>query len=225
MEHKELMIEFKRCAGCACAAVTRNPATARLLGLCPLLAVSDTVFKAVALGLLFALVVIACGTLASLFRYCVSWRLKPMYHALIASFVTALVIAGFSIVDYAAIAALGIYPALLASNCFVLSFMQEIAERKSGLMTLKRAASDTVSVLVFLIAFAAIRELAAYGVLFTGIQADAVATGPLAIAASAPGALLTFALVLAAINAWRSEARGLRTDTPALPNNAVARQA
>jgi H+/Na+-translocating ferredoxin:NAD+ oxidoreductase subunit E len=201
--------QWRRCADCVCAVATKNPATARLIGLCPLLAVSNTTLKAIALGIILGVVVIICGGITSVLRYCVSWRLKPMYHALVASFTTAGVVAYASVGHYEVIAAMGIYPALIASNCLVFSFMQEVAERESLVPAVIRGAREMVIVVMFLGLFGVIRELGAYGTMFTdsGLLKSALPlsiarpTGPLPLLATAPGALLTLAFVLAGVNA------------------------
>jgi H+/Na+-translocating ferredoxin:NAD+ oxidoreductase subunit E len=203
------MEQWRRCADCVCSVVTRNPATARLLGLCPLLAVSNTALKAIALGIILGVVVIICAAVTSALRYCVSWRLKPMYHALIASFATAGVVAYASVGHYEVVTAMGIYPALIASNCLVLSFMQEVAERNSLAPAVIRGVREIVFVVAFLGLFGAVRELGAYGAMFTDLGlvksvlplGTAPPAGPLPLLATAPGALLALAFVLAGVNA------------------------
>ena len=190
---------MNRCAACTLGIVTRNPVTLRLLGLCPLLAVSGTCAHAFTLSVLFATVVLACGVLSAAFRHLVSWRFKPMYHGLLAAFTTSIVIALASIVDFGAVAALGIYPALIAGNCFVLSVIQERGERQAVAPALKGTARDVAIIATFLTVFGAVRELAAYGRVFAA--PDSVPTGPLPLLAGAPGALLLLALVLAGANA------------------------
>lgn len=200
---------WARCADCVCNFVTKNPVTLRLLGLCPLLAVSNTIVKAATLSILLVTVVILSASVTSLLRYCVSWRLKPVHHALIASFTTATVIAMAGIRHYELVAALGIYPALIASNCLVLSFMQEFAERNALAPTVSKVLRDAVYIVVFFGLFGALREFGAYGSLFTDLQlihggyslGPATSAGPIPVMASAPGALLTLALILAAANA------------------------
>jgi len=199
------MADLRHCAKCTCTGIAHNPVTVRMLGLCPLLAVSNTTSKALVLGLLFAAVVLVAAAVVALLRHTVSWRLKPMYYALVGSFVTTAVISEAAILDYAAVAALGIYPALIASNCFILSFMQEIAERNALTVTLRRGLRDVASIVIFLVLFAALRELIAHGTLSIFVSADMVPAGPLPLIASAPGALLTLALVLAAANALSVE--------------------
>ncbi len=203
------MQEWARCADCVCNIVTKNPVTLRLLGLCPLLAVSNTTVKAAALSILLVTVVILSASVTSVLRHCVSWRLKPIHHALIASFTTAAVIAITGIRHYELVAALGIYPALIASNCLVLSFMQEFAERNALAPTVSKVLRDAAYIVVFFGLFGALREFGAYGSLFTDLQlvhgdyplGSVTRAGPIPIMASAPGALLALALILAGANA------------------------
>jgi len=203
------MDRWQRCGDCVCAVVQRNPATAKLIGLCPMLAVSNTMLKAVALGVLLGAVAIICAFVVSLLRHCVSWRLKPVYHALIASFTTAGVVAGASIEYDALIATLGLYPALIASNCLVLSIIQEVAERNPLKRTIAQGLHDAFFVIAFLGLFGAVRELGAYGsitvdglLVNTANSLDAVLpNGPIPLLATAPGALLVLALILAGVNA------------------------
>lgn len=208
-------MNVKRCAECACVAVTRNPVTVRMLGLCPLLAVTQTCGQSITCGVLFGVIVVTSGLVAALLRDTVSWRLRPMYHGLLAASTTACVIASAQLLNYAAVAALGIYPALIAGNCFVLSHIQETAERRSLRESVVSGCRDVTAIVVFLAAFGALREWLAYGHVF-GNAASAL-DGPLPIFASAPGALLLLALVLAGTNLAERE----RNTTTALPVDAL----
>lgn len=203
------MSRLRQCTGCICTGVLNNPVTARLLGLCPLLAVSNTVVKGLALSLLLGMVVLLSAIITSIFRNFVSWRLKPMHHALIAAFATAVVISIASIQCFELVAALGIYPALIASNCLVLSVMQELADRNTLARTTPQVTRDVVYVIIFFGLFGVLREFAAYGSTFTDLQLvygvyplESVAlVGPMPLMATAPGAVLTLALCLAGVNA------------------------
>jgi len=190
--------------------VNRNPVTVRLLGLCPLVAVSQTCANSFALGLLFGAVVIVSGVVAAFLRHSVSWRLQPLYHTLLAAVVTAAIIATARIINHDAVAALGVYPALIAGNCFLLSFVQETAERRACGATFALAIRDVSVIIVFLTGFGALREFATYGRVLAPV--GSVADGLLPIFASPPGALLLLALVLAATNAG-SGRRGVPSAT------------
>jgi len=169
-----------------------------MLGLCPLLAVSQTCAQSLTCGLLFAVIVGACGAVAAGLRHFVSWRLRPLYHALLAASVTATVVAFAQLVAYDTVAALGIYPALIAGNCFVLSHIQETAERQHLPAAMARGMRDVGAIVGFLVVFGAVREALAYGHVFGSATAEL--DGVLPIFASPPGALLLLALAAAAAN-------------------------
>ncbi len=208
---REDQLDVKHCAGCVCSAIVCNRAVVRMLGLCPLLAVSQTCVQSLTCGVLFALIVGVCGAVASALRHFVSWRLRPLYHALLAASVTASVVALAQLVAYDAIAALGIYPALIAGNCFVLSHIQERAERQPLATTVALGARDVGAIVGFLVVFGAAREALAYGRVFGAATAEL--DGVLPIFASAPGALLLLALVAAAANRLASrQADSSRTE-------------
>lgn len=210
-------MDVKRCAGCVCSAVACNRAVVRMLGLCPLLAVSQTCAQSLTCGVLFALIVVGCGAVACALRHFVSWRLRPLYHALLAASVTAGIVALGQLVAFDAVAALGIYPALIAGNCFVLSHIQETAERQPLPAAMWRGSRDVGAIVGFLVVFGAAREWLAYGRLFGA--ATAQLDGVLPIFASAPGALLLLALAAAASNRLVSRhAQGARTGVRSSPD-------
>lgn len=205
-----MKFDLKRCGDCVCLVVTRNPVATRMIGVCPLLAVSNTTIKAGAIAALFGAAILTSAALASVLRNSVIWRLHPLYHTLVAAFSTAIVIALTSVANFELISALGIYPVLIAGNCLLLSTIQEVAERSGFSSTITKTTLDIGVVIVFFILFGAVREFAAYGALFTDIEllsnyssARITGQGLLPIFGSAPGALLLFGLVLAAVNAFR----------------------
>lgn len=195
---QESPLDVKRCAGCVCSAVACNRAVVRMLGLCPLLAVSQTSAQSLTCGVIFAFVVLGCGVVASGLRHFVSWRLRPLYHTLLAASVTSGVVALAQLVAYDAVAALGIYPALIAGNCYVLSHIQETAERQPLRASLVGGSRDVGAIVVFLVVFGALREWLAYGQVFGAAGAEL--DGVLPIFATPPGALLLLSLAVAGAN-------------------------
>jgi electron transport complex protein RnfE len=205
-----MKFDLKRCGECACLIVTRNPVATRMIGLCPLLAVSSTAVQGGAIAVLFGTVMLISATLTSILRNSVIWRLQPLYHALVAAFSTAIAVALMSVVNIELIEALGIYPLLIAGNCLLLSTIQEVAERSGLTSTLIKTSREIGAVIIFFTLFGAVREFAVYGALLTdsGLlfqsgTASVARQGLLPILGSPPGAILLFALVLAAVNAFR----------------------
>ena len=200
---------WRRCTGCVCYGIANNPAISKILGVCPLIAVSDTVLKALTLSVLLGVVMLLSSGITSVFRTCVNWRLKPMHHAVVAAFSTAVVVSAASIQHFELIAALGIYPSLIASNCLVLSVMREIAERNNLLCTVAHTVRDAAYIGAWFCLFGLLREYAAYGAVFTDLpllvgvyfNEATISAGFIPLLKSGPGALLALALCLAATNA------------------------
>lgn len=220
------MKALKRCSDCACALVTSNPTTSRILGLCPLLAVTNTFSKSLTIGVMFSAIALLCGVFVGCSRALVSWRLKPMYYVLVAVFATSLIIAFAEVMAYSSVAVLGVYPALIASNCYILSFMQEVAERQPIPASLRRGLSDVALIIGFLAIFGAVRELLAFGSITLFVSnSNLVANGPLPFIAGGPGALLLLAVTLAGANtlARRDSSKHGRTEPLSAPTPATGR--
>ena len=97
-----------------------NSALVQLLGLCPLLAVSNSVTNALGLGLATMLVLIATNTTISLFRKVIPNDIRiPIYVMIIATVVTAvqLLMNAFA---YSVYQSLGIFIPLIVTNCIVI---------------------------------------------------------------------------------------------------------
>ena len=213
-------LNARTCGQCACLIITRNPVAIRMIGLCPLLAVSTTTIKGGAIALVFGAVMLTGVLVTSVLRNNVIWRLQPLYHTLVAAFSTTIMIAVVGIVNFELVAALGIYPLLIAANCLLLSTIQQGAERSDLVPILTKTVGEIGAVFVFFILFGALRELGVYGVLLTdiGLVTDVATSvnrrGFLPILGSAPGAILLFGLILAAFNGWRRPERLADSDMP-----------
>ena len=66
------------CGRCAAICYERNPLVARMLGLCPLLAITDTALDGVVFGGFFVTVLCASALLVPSSRYLVTPRLRPL---------------------------------------------------------------------------------------------------------------------------------------------------
>lgn len=204
-----------------------NPGLVQLLGLCPLLAVTTSAVHGLGLGLATLLVMTATNTLVSLLRRSLSREIRiAVYVLIIASLVTCVEMifeAFFPVLDRA----LGIFIALIVTNCAIVARAEAVASRSP----LPIAAADGLAMgLGFgwvLLAVGGIRELLGRGTLFadwyllTGgtpaaadqaTQAAQAASGSgFLLAILPPGAFLTLALLVAGKNALdgrRSEPAG-----------------
>ena len=189
-----------------------NPALVKLLGLCPLLAVSNTTINAFALGIATTLTLIVTNLSVSLLRENIPQAIRlPIYVLIIATSVTCieLVIQAWlpALHD-----ALGIFLPLIVTNCLIIGRAEAFASRQN----LSHAGTDALAMgfgfTWVLVALGTLRELIGQGTLL----ADAhLLFGPQArdwsltmipgdysvlIALLPPGAFLLLGLLLALKN-------------------------
>ena len=108
-----------------------NSALVQLLGLCPLLAVSNSVTNALGLGLATMFVLIATNTTISLFRKMIPNDIRiPIYVMIIATVVTAvqLLMNAFA---YSVYQSLGIFIPLIVTNCIVIGRAEAYASKNN----------------------------------------------------------------------------------------------
>ena len=198
------------CAQCVCGGLANNVAARRLLGLCPLLALTHSLLKALTIGLLLLLVGLVSACLGSLMRATIFWRFKPIYFALLASTSTVIVVNGVGILFPLLIDTLGVYALLLAANCLVIAQLQEVAEHAPLPQVASRVARDSAWIMLFLVVIAVIREFGAFGSVFhdLAILNNLPVIGELShgfsILSEPAGAFFVLALLLALINLYDS---------------------
>jgi len=116
-----------------------NPVFVMLLGMCPVLAVTNSAINALAMGLATTFVLVASGTLISLLRRQIPKQVRiATYIVIIATFVT--------IVDYTIQAisldlynALGAFIQLIVVNCIILGRAEAYASRNRPLKSVTNA--------------------------------------------------------------------------------------
>ena len=97
-----------------------NPGLTQMLGICPLLAISNTLINGLSLGIATTLVLIATSALVSLTRRWLFFELRlPMFVLIIASLVTVVELL-FQAFFYELYLGLGIFVPLIVTNCLIL---------------------------------------------------------------------------------------------------------
>ena len=198
--------QLTSCVHCICAGLGTNVVARRLLGLCPLLAVSTSVLKALAISILLFLVSLLSTSLGSLLRATIYWRFKPIYFAVLASVSTMIVVNVSGIFFPLLIDSLGIYGLLLAANCLVIAQLQQVAEHAPLTTVVSRVAHDGWWTVVFVSLIASIREFGTHQLLFhdlsilKNLPVVREETIWLPFFAEPAGALITLAFVLGLIN-------------------------
>lgn len=203
---------------------TNNPGLIQFLGICPLLAVSNSLVNGLGLGFATTLVLALSNLTVSLVKPVIHPDVRlPAFVLIIASLVTVIELvtqAWF----YELWLSLGIFLPLIVTNCVILARAETFASRQPPLYALADGIAHGLGFALVLAALGAIRELIGTGGIFN--HADKL-FGPAAadmglnfatngngflLALLPPGAFLGLALLLASRNAI-TRARADKTQT------------
>lgn len=147
-----------------------NPGIVQLLGLCPLLAVTNTATNALGLAIATSFVLIASNSLVSLLRNHIPQAIRiPVFVMIIASLVTCVQLL-MNAYTYELYLSLGIFIPLIVTNCIIIGRAEAFASKNS----VKHAAFDGLMTglgfSAVLLLLGASREILAQGTLFDGIE-------------------------------------------------------
>jgi len=143
-----------------------NQALVALLGLCPLLAVTNNVVNSIALGLATTFVLIASNTTISIFRHHISKEVRiPIFVLLIASFVTIVELTMQSYF-YDLYLILGIFVPLIVTNCAILGRAEAFASKNTWGKSALDGLMMGIGFSIILIILGGMRELIGSGTLF-----------------------------------------------------------
>ncbi|MDH3612197.1 MAG: electron transport complex subunit E [Gammaproteobacteria bacterium] len=143
-----------------------NPVFVQVLGMCPVLAVSNTAINALAMGLATAFVMLMSNTLVSTLRNFIPKQVRiATYILIIATFVT--------IVDYAIEAisldlhkSLGAFISLIVVNCLILGRAEAFASKHRVRHAVLDALGMGIGFTLALLCLGGVRELLGDGALF-----------------------------------------------------------
>jgi electron transport complex protein RnfE len=193
-----------------------NVPLVQLLGLCPLLAVSTSLVKGLALGVMTTLVLVVANTAMSLLRRILLPAVRiPLHLLLLAALVTALDLVTHAML-YELHEALGLFIPLIAVNCGLLAHAETVANRRPVGFAFVSALATGFGFMFALLALGALRELLGQGTLLSDIAmltgdgdtnlGIALPVGGMLVAMMPPGAFFTMALLLAARNRLTAKA-------------------
>ncbi|MDG6231301.1 electron transport complex subunit E [Glaesserella parasuis] len=149
---------------------SNNSTLVQLLGLCPLLAVSNNVTNALGLGLATLLVLTITNTIISLFRKVIPHDIRiPIYVMIIATAVTTiqLLMNAFAFPVYQS---LGIFVPLILTNCIVIGRAEAFASKNSIAHSAFDGFAMGLGMTLSLVVLGAIREIIGNGTLFDGLD-------------------------------------------------------
>ncbi len=147
-----------------------NQALVALLGLCPLLAVSNTAINGLGLGLATTVVLVASNGTVSLIRNLVRPEVRlPVFVLVIASFVTAIEL-GMNAYFHELYKILGIFIPLIVTNCTIIGRAEAFASKNSFSRSLLDGLSIGIGFTLVLMTLGGMRELVGQGTLFDQAQ-------------------------------------------------------
>jgi electron transport complex protein RnfE len=172
-----------------------NPVFVMLLGLCPVLAVSNTAMNALAMGIATTFVLLCSGVLVSLLRNVIPKQVRiASYIIVIATFVT--------IVDYAIQAislelyrALGAFIQLIVVNCMILGRAEAYASKNHVTNAFVNALGMGVGFTLAMLCIGVVREILGSGTLF-GLELFGPQFQPWAVFVLPPGGFFVLAFWL-----------------------------
>ena len=143
-----------------------NPVFVMLLGMCPVLAVTNSAINALAMGLATTFVLVASGALVSLLRSLIPKQVRiATYIVIIATFVTMVdyVIQAISLDLYNA---LGAFIQLIVVNCIILGRAEAYASKHKPLNAIVNALGMGTGFTFALLCLGVVREVLGAGSLF-----------------------------------------------------------
>ena len=181
-----------------------NPVFVQVLGMCPVLAVSNTAMNALAMGLATAFVLLMSNILVSLLKDFIPKEVRiASYILIIATFVTVTDYA-IQAISYDLHKSLGAFISLIVVNCLILSRAEAFASKNSVGRSIMDALGMGIGFTFALFCLGAVREILGNGSLFeyalfpAGFQAWIVMILP-------AGGFFTLAIWLLLFNAFKKE--------------------
>lgn len=145
-----------------------NPGLVQLLGLCPLLGVTNTLTNALGLGIATLLVLLGSNIVVSLVREHVPNEIRiPIFVMIIASFVTVVQLL-MNAYTFGLYQSLGIFLPLIVTNCAIIGRAEAFASKNPLLPSAIDGFMMGLGFLLVLIALGAMREILGQGTLFDG---------------------------------------------------------
>ena len=194
----------------------QNTGLVVLLGLCPLLAVTNTLINGLALGLATMLTLMVSNFSVSVLRGLLKPEIRiPAFVLIIASVVTVIELL-MNAYFYDLFRILGIFIPLIVTNCAIIGRAEAFASRHGPLPSLMDGFATGLGFCITLVLLGALRELTGRGTLFAGadtllgdwghyLVVTIIPEHPgFLLAMLPPGAFFGLALLIAARNAWQT---------------------
>lgn len=192
-----------------------NPVLVQMLGLCPALAVTNTVANSLAMGLATFFVLVCSSFLVSTFKRFIPHEVRiSTYILIIATFVTVADMVLEAIVPDIH-KALGAFIALIVVNCMILGRQEAFASKRPVGRALLDAVGTGTGFIIALFFMGAIREVLGYGT-FLGVGLFGDSYEPWIVMILPPGGFFTIGFILLGLN-WLQQRGTARAEVGAWP--------
>ncbi|MEE8423569.1 MAG: electron transport complex subunit E [Thermodesulfobacteriota bacterium] len=176
-----------------------NPVTKQLLGLCPVLAVTNTAMNGLAMGLATLFVVVSASTFVSIIKRLIPKQVRiASYIVIIATFVTIVDLFLKAMIPSMS-KALGPYVPLIIVNCLILGRSESFASKNPVYLSFLDAFGMGIGFTWALVLLGVVREFLGFGSIFS-LQIFGEWFTPWIIMILPGGAFLTLGVMIAVIN-------------------------
>jgi len=186
----------------------QNPILVSVLGLCPALAVTNSVENALVMGAATFFVLVGASALVSALRRLIPGGVRiSMFILIIATFVTIVDLSLQALLP-AAHEQLGAFVALIVTNCLIMGRQEAFASRNRVALAVADAVGMGLGFTLVMVCIGGVRELLGAGALL-GVPVMGSGFEPWAIMLLPPGGFFSLAALLI-VGAWLSRLRALR---------------
>jgi electron transport complex protein RnfE len=181
-----------------------NPVFRQLLGLCPALAVSNTVSNSLAMGLATTVVLVGSSTLVSLLKGLIPHAIRlSTFILIIATWVTMADMVMEALVPEVQ-KALGAFVYLIVVNCMILSRQEVFASKFPVGRSVLDALGTGLGFIIAMLLMGTVREVIGYGS-FLGVPLFGASYQPWTVMILPPGGFLAIGIILLAFDAIRRD--------------------
>ena len=200
-----------------------NPVLIQMLGLCPALAVTNTVANSLAMGLATFFVLTGSSLLISTFKKFIPHEVRiSTYILVIATFVTIADMSLEAIVPEIH-KALGAFIALIVVNCMILGRQEAFSSKRPVGRSLLDAFGTGIGFIIAMVMMGSVREILGNGS-FLGISLFGQHYEPWLVFVLPPGGFFTIGFILLAMN-WIEDKRKQRSEIREWPEGVASEKA
>ena len=179
--------------------IKENPVFVLVLGTCPTLAVTDSVSRALGMGLSAAAVLICSNIVISALRNIIPDKVRiPSYIVVIAGFVTVIQMLLHAYLP-SLYEALGTYLALIVVNCIILGRAEMFASKHNVVDSALDGLGMGLGFTLALFMMGTVREVFGAGSFF-GYEIPGLSHYTVSILTQAPGGFMVFGILIAVVN-------------------------